>query len=312
MAAALDHPAVRPALDELIALRREVRGRALRPRRPTRGLLAGPHHSRFRGRGMDYLESRIYQPGDDIRSLDWRVTARSGKVHTKVYHEERERPVMLLLDFGPGMFFATRGRFKSVIAAQVAAWVGWAAVRHGDRVGALLFNERHRELRPAAGDRGVLRLLRAVTGAADPAHGLQAKQRPGALNEALRRLRRVARPGSLLVLVSDFHDIDEETALLLGQLRRHNEVLAVRVVDVLEQTPPPPARYPVTDGRRHGWLDLRDARHREAYRALFAERRRRLGELLKAQAVPLLELATTDAPGEVLGAWLGQLADARR
>jgi len=154
MEAAQGNPAIQATLGELIALRRELRGNPLRPRRAVRGLLAGAHHSRFRGRGMDYLESRLYQPGDDIRNLDWRVTARSGKAHTKLYQEERERPVVVLVDLGPGMFFATRGRFKSVIAARAASFLGWSAVAHGDRIGALLFNGEHRELKPRGGDKG--------------------------------------------------------------------------------------------------------------------------------------------------------------
>ncbi len=301
-------PAVWPSIDELIALRREVSGRPLQPRVPARSLLAGAHHSRFRGRGMDYLESRIYQPGDDIRTLDWRVTARSGKVHTKVYHEERERPVMLLVDFTPSMFFATRGRFKSAVAARAAAWLGWATARHGDRVGALLFNGDHREVRPRSGDKGVLRLIHELVVGADPRAGLSETPRPGALNEALRRLRRVARPGSLVVLLSDFHGADDQTGQLVGHLRRHNEMLAVRIVDVLEQLPPPPDLYPVTDGKEHGWLDLRDPARQAEYRALFEQRHRRVAELLKAQAVPLVEMSTTDEPAELLGRWLSGMA----
>ena len=307
-----NNPAIRPGLDELIALRREAQGKGFGPRRPARGLLAGAHHSRFRGRGMDYLESRVYQPGDDIRNLDWRVSARSGRVHTKVYHEERERPVVLLADFGAGMFFATRGRFKSVIAARAAAWFGWSAVAHGDRVGALLSNGRHWELRPRAGDKGVLRLIRALVTATDPERGLNATHRPGALNAALHRLHRVARPGSLVVVLSDFQDLDEQTGLLLGQLRLHSDLLAVRVLDALEQAPPPPSVYPVTDGTRRGWLDLRDHDRRAAYQALFAQRRRQLERLLKRQAIPLLELSTTDDVASVLGTRMAWLARGRQ
>lgn len=302
--AALNSQAVQPDLDALIALRREVRGNPLKPRKPARSLLAGTHHSRFRGRGMDYLESRVYQPGDDIRNLDWRVTARSGKVHTKMYHEERERPVVVLADFGPGMFFATQGVFKSVIAARAATFIAWSAIAHGDRIGALLFNGEHRELKPRGGDKGVLRLIRELIAVADPATGLRAEARPKALNEALRRLRRVARPGSLVVVLSDFHAIDEETGLLLGQLRRHNEILAVQILDRLEIEAPPAGVYPVSDGRQRGWLDISRRDRREAYHDLFAQRHRRLDEMLKAQAIPLLRLTTRDDVAASLRDWL--------
>ncbi len=302
--AALNSPAIQPDLDALIALRREVRGNPLRPRGPARGLLAGTHRSRFRGRGMDYLESRIYQPGDDIRNLDWRVTARSGKVHTKMYQEERERPVVVLADFGPGMFFATQGVFKSVIAARAAAFIAWSAIAHGDRIGALLFNGDHRELKPRGGDKGVLRLIRELIAVADPIGGARAEAHPKALNEALLRLRRVARPGSLVVILSDFHEIDDETAILLGQLRRHNEILACQILDRLEIEPPPPAVYPVSDGRQRGWLDISRRDRRDAYRDLFAQRHRRLDEMLKAQAIPLSRLTTSDDVAARLRDWL--------
>ena len=308
----VDQSGVQPGLDELIGLRREVHGRLGGSRRPARSLLAGSHASRFRGRGMDYLESRIYQPGDDIRNLDWRVTARSGHVHTKLYHEERERPVVIVADFGPGMFFATQGRFKSVIAARAAAWIGWAAIRHGDRVGALLFNGEHRELRPCGGEKGALRLLRALMAAADPLAGLAAERHDGGLNEALARVGRVARPGSLVVLLSDFHDIDRVSGLLLGQLRNHSEVLAVRILDRLEQVPPPAGAWPVSDGVQRGWMDLRNAAAADAYRALFARRQQMLTVLLKEQAIPLLELSTTDDVAEVLGVGMDWLSRGKR
>jgi len=106
---------------ELIALEGRCRRRHLPAMRPARSALAGPHESRFRGRGVDYLESRIYMPGDDIRNMDWRVTARTGKAHTKVFQEERERPVIVVVDRNPGMFFATRGQLKTVMAAKIAS-----------------------------------------------------------------------------------------------------------------------------------------------------------------------------------------------
>ena len=155
--------------DELVQCRLQARELRLDSRRPARSAITGGHTSRFRGRGMDYLESRAYQPGDDIRSMDWRVTARTDSAHVKLYQEERERPVVVMIDLGPGMFFATRGAFKSVIAARAAALIGWAAIQNGDRIGAFLFNGGHHELRPLGGQRGVMRLIRQLVAATDPA-----------------------------------------------------------------------------------------------------------------------------------------------
>jgi uncharacterized protein (DUF58 family) len=187
-------PNVQVSTADLIGLRRRAEGLRLTAREPTRSVLAGGHRSPFRGRGMDYQESRHYQPGDDIRNMDWRITARAGRPHVKVYEEERERPVIVLVDLSPSMFFGTRGAFKSVAAARVAALVGWAAIARGDRIGALLFGSSlpvpasrnaspspgtsslaapafrdaspslgvggHHELQPAGGRRAVMRLIR--------------------------------------------------------------------------------------------------------------------------------------------------------
>ncbi|MFC1665084.1 DUF58 domain-containing protein, partial [Pseudomonadota bacterium] len=177
-------------------------------RRRTPGTqLAGPHRSRYRGRGMDYDESRIYFPGDDIRTMDWRVTARTGVPHSKLYKEERERPVFMLVDFGASMFFGTQTAFKSVVATQAAAILSWAAIAHGDRVGALIFSDSgHREVKPAGGRRGVLRLLNQLVSASK--FTAPSASNPRMLAEALQRTRRVCRPGSLLFILSDFYQLD--------------------------------------------------------------------------------------------------------
>ena len=141
------------SLPELIALRLRAQ-RLARPAARVSGIHAATQASRFRGRGVDYAESRIYQPGDDIRQMDWRVTARTGKPHTKVFREERNRPVIVWLDLRRPMLFATRGAFKGVRAAEAAALVAWSAVANGDRLGGLVFSEtEHHELRPALGSR---------------------------------------------------------------------------------------------------------------------------------------------------------------
>ena len=288
---------VHASSDELLQCRLQARDLRLECRRPARSAITGGHGSRFRGRGMDYLESRSYQPGDDIRCMDWRVTARTGRAHVKLYHEERERPVVVMIDLGPGMFFATRGAFKSVIAARAAALIGWAAISNGDRIGALLFNGGHHELRPVGGQRGVLRLIRALVAATDP---LQAMENHGDisggnhLNEALLRLRRVARPGSLVFILSDFYAINEDTWRHLQRLRQHNDVVALQIVDSLELEPPAAGHYAITDGRHTGLLDTRSAASRLAYTDYFTGHHRAVIELMQQTAVRLQRLTTTD------------------
>jgi uncharacterized protein (DUF58 family) len=241
---------------------------------------------------MDYQETRSYQPGDDIRNMDWRVTARAGRPHTKLYQEERERPVVVVVDLGPSMFFGTRNAFKSVVAVRAAALIGWATVGNGDRIGALLFNGTHHELAPKAGRPGVLRLIRQLVATSEPALGDGLQSQRGGLSEALQRLRRVARPGSLVAILSDFYSLDEVSGNHLSRLRRHNDVIAVQIFDPLEQAPPPPGRYGISDGGRRSVLDTRSRSQREAYAAYFVGHHRRVREDMAKWAIPLIGLRT--------------------
>ena len=123
---------------DLVGLRPRAAGLSLDASLSSRVGRSGIRVSRIRGRGMEYSESRIYLPGDDIRRIDWRVTARTGRPHTKLFHEERDRPVLFVVDLGAHMRFGTRGAFKSVVAAEAASLLAWAAAENGDRVGGLV------------------------------------------------------------------------------------------------------------------------------------------------------------------------------
>ncbi len=301
-------PDIRVDADDLIALR--GRAERLKPARPlpARSSLAGAHRSRFRGRGMDYRESRHYQAGDDIRNMDWRITARAGHPHIKVFDEERERPVVVMVDFGPSMFFASTGAFKSVVAARLAALIGWSAIGHADRVGALIFNGGHQELQPAGGRRGQMRLIRALVQAGDPERGLEAHaatddgDAPASLSDALVRLRRVARPGSLVFLLSDFYSMDADSARHLSRLARHNDLTAFQIVDPLEVEPPPPGRYGISDGLRSGFIDTGHRAERERYAAHFSRHHAAVGAATEGSGIPLLRCTTADDPAERLAA----------
>jgi uncharacterized protein (DUF58 family) len=329
--------------EELVALRSS--GERLRPApvQAARSALAGAHRSRFHGRGMDYRESRHYQPGDDIRNMDWRITARSGHAHVKVFDEERERPVVVLVDCGKTMFFATQGVFKSVQAARLAALIGWSAIGHGDRIGALLFTDaaeagQHEELSPAGGRRGQMRLIRALVRAGAPelmlssasAHhepsivridpqypspngvhsGGSNEDRSGndattgatssGLGAALMRLRRVARPGSLVFLLSDFYSADADSQHHLSRLAQHCDLNAIQLVDPLELAPPPPGRYGISDGRRRAVIDTRVRGERERYARQLSQHHQHVRQLTVGNGIGLLQCLTTDDPAERL------------
>ncbi|NEV60750.1 DUF58 domain-containing protein [Thiorhodococcus minor] len=298
---------LRPTLKELVALRGQARRLDLAPRGRVLATRSGGHLSRFRGRGMEFDESRVYQPGDDPRNMDWRVTARAGTPHVKLFREERERPLWLLVDQGPSMRFGTRVAFKSAIAAQAAALLGWAAVDRGDRVGGLVFDERaHLERRPAARGAGLLPLLDRLAAAPGEGNGGYA-----ALTEAGERLARLVRPGSLVAVVSDFFDLEAGRGSWLTQLGDRGELLLIFVRDPIESQAPPPGRYPVASAGRRGILDLTAKSAREAYRQQFEARSALLERLARGNGFHLLTLATTDAVGPALALGLGARTAAR-
>jgi len=286
------HPGVTVSLDELIGLREEARRLDIAPRGKVLATRSGGHLSRFRGRGMEFDESRPYVPGDDPRSMDWRVTARTGKTHVKRYREERERPVWLLVDLGVNMRFGTRTAFKSVVAARAAALLAWAAAEQGDRVGGLVYDEtRHLQRQPAPRTRGVLPLLNAL--AQQPLSAAERGYRD--TDAAAEHLTRLVRPGSLVFLLSDFHDAPTDGSTWLARLAAHSEVVLIQVVDPLEMAPPPAGRYPVSDGVRQTLFDTTSAARRSAYQRQFAERAQHLDALARRHRAHLLRLRT-DAP----------------
>lgn len=287
---------IRIGIKELIALREQAARLDLSPRGRVLATRTGGHLSRFRGRGMEFDESRLYQPGDDPRNMDWRVTARAGVPHVKLFREERERPVWLLVDQGASMRFGTRIAFKSVIAAQAAALLGWAAVDRADRVGGLVFDERrHLERRPAARTAGLLPLLERLTEA--PATGGQGY---GSVAEAAAHLLRLVRPGSLVAVISDFAGVRPDAGRWLAGLAAGGELLLIMIHDPLEAVAPPPGRYPVTDGIRRGVLDLTGARNRDSYERRFAARTATLELLARRHRAHLLHLTTDEPVGPAL------------
>ncbi len=292
LAAAALNPATWQRTEDLVALQRHAATLGLQHIGSARAQLAGSHLSRFRGRGMDYQESRAYQAGDDVRHMDWRVTARTGIAQIKLYQEERERPVLLFLDLHPGMFFGTRGLLKSAAAARAATLLAWAAVERGDRVGAVLTNGARCELSPRGGRQGVLQFIRHVVAHTDPRAALEAMDSPGSLNTGLARLCRVSRPGSQIFLLGDFAGIDDESGQLIHRLRRHNDVIALQIADPLELAPPPRARYGVAFGAERGVLDLRSGAARRAYQAHFDRRHKAVEDRMRRNGVPLSRLST--------------------
>ncbi|MFT6287481.1 MAG: hypothetical protein ACJA09_002235 [Alcanivorax sp.] len=294
-------------LADLIALR--FPARQLRITRKSRALsvLAGPNKSNFRGRGIDFEEVRSYQPGDDIRTIDWRVTARTGSAHTKIFREERERPVLVVVDQRNSMYFGSSHCFKSVIAAQLASLLAWSALDNGERVGGLVFNDsQHREIRPRRSRKNVLALLSQL----ESYNRLLPQPEPPSRNnftDMLANLRRIARPGSSLFLISDFRGADEEHAQEhLYQLAQHTEITALACSDPLETQLPRAGRYAVTDGIERSELATADKKLRASYQQHAEQRAQTLGQSLQRLGIPLLRASTDQAPFVLLQTYYGE------
>ncbi|MCE9686824.1 DUF58 domain-containing protein [Shewanella sp. AS16] len=224
---------------------------------------AGHRSSLLKGRGMEFAEVRHYQNGDDVRTIDWRVTARTGQAHTKLFVEERERPILLLLDLSHSSYFGSSLLLQSVQAAHLATTLGWNAINHGDRLGALIATEtEHVELKPRSRRQGILQLISALV----RVHANQLKQLdagqsdPGHIFRACQRLQRIAKPGSLIWIISDGAHFSDACLAPLTELKRHCDIGAFLVTDPLRQgTLPLPKhfRLPVRDGNKNLTLTRR-------------------------------------------------------
>ena len=307
-------PGVYAELADVVALEHRARGFTLLPRQPLYSLLTGRRASRLRGRGMTFEEIRGYLPGDDVRTIDWKVTARMREPHVRVYTEERDRPGMVVVDQRLSMFFATRRAMKSVTAAEAAAVAVWRLFSQGDRVGAVVFDDRGAlALRPHRSRGQVLRILHAIV---ERNHTLRADApwppAPGMLNEALQRASRLVSHDHVVAIISDFDGLDDETERLLTGLARHNDVVAVPIWDSAQTTVPAGGRLVVGNGELQVELDLGRETVRTGLLELGGSRLARVRRWQAERGVAVLPLSTGEDPALQMRQLLGGLARPRR
>jgi uncharacterized protein (DUF58 family) len=289
---------VRVSLAELIALRGRV-ARLRLPPQDSRAMRVGTQSSRLYGRGMDYAESRAYQPGDDVRRLDWRLTARSGRLHTKLFQEEREGQLLIVLDRNAAMHFGTRVRFKSVQAARAAALAAWYAVRAGERVGLMQYGGHLHLQRPRGGVHGALDLCGAiVAGDAGPSDHHEW------LSQALQRVNKLQHGANRLLLITDGQSSDEAAHRYLLETMRHTAVRVLIVADALELTLAPPGHYPIEHDGERRTLVLQSERQRESFQQSLGAGQRRLATMLQALGIPARVMDTAADPLDAVSALL--------
>lgn len=282
-------PGVMPGLDELIGLR----PLAMRRQPPRQGRLgmAGQAASPIRGRGMEYAESRPYTPGDDARHVDWRLTARSDRLHTKVFQAERERLTLLVADTPASLYFGTRVRFKSVQAARAGAIATWIAIKDGDRISAISTAAQDAPVAPVAGANSALRILGSLARwyARPPQTGT-------ALDDTLRNAQRLLRPGSRVLVLSDPLGAASIEPARWSALAMHNQVLVVLLVDSLELDPPAEHLDFRADGQDIR-LDMSSNAQRRAWQHVFVDPIEKVRETLAGAGVAM-HVLTTDAPSD--------------
>jgi uncharacterized protein (DUF58 family) len=298
-------------LEDLVALRHRARGFSFLPRQPIHSLLAGRHASRLRGRGLNFEEIRRYQTGDDIRQIDWKITARTRKTHTRVYTEERERTTLLVVDQRLTMFFGSQQRMKSVTAAEAAALAAWRVLEQRDRVGALVFNDTDiMEVRPHRSQSTVMRILHAVT---QQNHALSVnkglRSNPAMFNTALSHCARLAKHDVLVCIISDGSGHDAQSQQLLTRIARHNDVLFAYVYDALEGKLPAVGPLVFGDGWEQLEVDTAQRGLRERFRDSFAEDRAQARQFLLQRETPVIPLNTRD---DVAAQVRGRLSERRR
>jgi len=293
----LGKSAIQVSLQELLSLKMFAKQFSLRSLK-SKNANSGQKICPLLARGMEFAESRRYLPTDDVRSIDWRVTARTGKAHTKLFSEEKMRQMILVADMRTPMFFATKGVFKSVQAALLMGCVGWHAAENGDKVGGLIFEDTSFfECKPAVGKRGLLPFLQAIAQTSkneDHKKTAHATSKSDAMDQAVRNLKKLSTPGSLIFMVSDFRHFSKVAKDLLVQISNHCDLCLCFINDPLEADFPKNGNYPVTDGNKNLQLAGQSFKSLEKYREQFVIRKNQVANLEVHRRIHFMECTTED------------------
>lgn len=285
---------VHTSLEELLEMRYLLKGLTLFNANNRRSPLVGAHHSKLRGRGVDFDQVRVYLPGDDIRSIDWRVTARSQQVHTKLFHEEKERPVFLLVEQTKSLFLGTGQSLKSVVCTRLASLLGWAALDNNDRIGGLVFNElEQRVVRPRLTKRSLLQFINYLSQMNSQL--INEPLTPVLTNNlllAFKQAKEVLRPGSLLFIIIDERSLDFASQQILQHLAIHMDIVLLPVYDPIDHELPQAGYLRFAQGGQQLMLDTNNHKIRAAYTQQAIQRQQQWQELTKKIAAKLFPINT--------------------
>ncbi|AXY02767.1 DUF58 domain-containing protein [Vibrio alfacsensis] len=282
-------------LEELLQYRTQS-VRWLPPAQSIWSQMSGNHTSRQKGRGMDFMEVRQYQAGDDIRSIDWRVTARTGKAHTKLFAEDKEQAVILYIDLSPSMHFGSQYVLKSVQLAHFASVLIWLTLAKKDRIGAVIDDgQKCIEFRPSSLQKQALRILDAIVNTHNQLITNQQVESVRHLpyESAIEALHNLAPKGSELILLSDFVQMEEKEFLQLRRLKQHNSVRAVQFYDPLERGETDyRGQAKASDGQRSQWFNFGSKGQRKELESYFLKRQQSVKQQCHSMAIPFNSLSS--------------------
>jgi uncharacterized protein (DUF58 family) len=296
------------SLGQLMALEAQARDLSFQGRQPLSSILAGSHTSRLRGRGLNFDELRRYQPGDDLRHLDWRASLRTGKPVVRTFTEERDRPALIVVDQRMSMFFGSRRWMKSCTAAHLGALAAWMVFNAGDRVGGLVFNEQRIDsIAPLRSRQRIQALCNCIARQNQALHaGNPDSEGDDRLDQVLQRCLALAGHDHLLCIISDFAGAGPRTLQLMRQLAAHNDVIALQVYDPLALKLPEKGRLLITQGQLQLELAVERRQVHQPLGDFLRGRLKDVAALLRRSQVPLLMISTAEEAAQQLRAGLGR------
>jgi len=283
---------IRPSIHELLALRHYAGNIQFFNKNKVHATQAGNRLSIARGRGMDFEEVRRYQPGDDIRLIHWSLTARLGKPFTKIYREERERSVYFVIDQSATMHFGSKVCFKNVMAAKIAALLGWTALQHHEQVGGIVFNNDYAEyIKPKRSRQALLNLFNLLNNNQGICHY------NGGLSANLELLSRNLHSGSVVIIISDFFNLDNQTECYLKQINKKAEIINIMVYDPLEVNLPGSGNYSFSNEKGQERLEISSTKNnKELYNRQFIKRLNLIETISRQNQMQFVKIATNDNP----------------
>lgn len=290
-------------ITELVNVKRLLNTNIIHSHKDIRTNHIGNRLSKIKGHGIDFDEVRPYQFGDDIRSIDWKTSARMQTTYSKTYKEERDRPILLFIDFSASMFFGTKVAFKSVIAAKLATLIAYLGVHHQDKIGGIIYSQYgHIELKPKAAKLGLQALIRSMVHLHEQ---FLSEDNINILNKttmatALMRVKRAIRPGSLLFVISDFANFDDNSQAIVRQISKHNDIIINFIYDILEKLAPKSGLYAINDGKNHKQLNTYSKKNRKLYEQYFNDKNNFLTEFCYHNHLVFMPVRTDDKVEQIL------------